>query len=322
MAHGQRSGPVRADTQGTVSKARALVRQSARALSVICACALVFGTMGAVWPFGDSLSIGRLPTALVLAATSPIHWATRGRIWSAATGVGAIAALVSTWAPAPHPGPSPYVTLYQKNLYFRNAQIAAVAADIGLQDPDILTLQEIRTETHPLLQTLRDSHPHQAWCPFAGVGGTAVLSRWPALSEPRCLRGATALQVASPVGPLWVISVHLSWPAPMGQAAHARRLAQSLANLEGPSVMAGDFNMVAWGHAVGHLRRATETRRHGGPWGTLPIGQIVGLHRPGWPALPIDHIFPPQGWGADLARRPRIGSDHRGLVARMAPRAP
>lgn len=287
-----------------------------------CAAALLGGMTGAIWAFGDSLAVGRIPATAGMALSALLFWAWQARLWAGLSAALALAALVTLWAPAPAPGPDPeaQITIYQKNILFRGLSVTAQAEDILSQGAEVVTLQEVLPEMHPLRQRLRSTHPFQAWCPFSGVGGTAVLSRYPFLQPPQCWHGATVAQVDSPVGPLWIVSVHLIWPAPYGQAAQVAGMAEQLAALEGPIVLSGDFNMVAWGHSPRLLRRASGTRRHGGPLGTLPILRHARLGEGLWPALPIDHIFPPKDWGATLERRPRIGSDHMGLVMRLASR--
>jgi endonuclease/exonuclease/phosphatase (EEP) superfamily protein YafD len=110
--------------------------------------------------------------------------------------------------------------------------------------------------------------------------------------------------------PVWMVSIHLHWPWPYTQADHVATLLPVLAELEGPVVMAGDFNMVRWADSV---------RRMGAAARSLPAGPSAGTYTGFDPImrLPIDHAFAPGGGRLEL--RPALGSDHLGLLARLVP---
>jgi endonuclease/exonuclease/phosphatase (EEP) superfamily protein YafD len=108
--------------------------------------------------------------------------------------------------------------------------------------------------------------------------------------------------------PVWIVSVHLHWPWPYGQQDHVAELLPVLAGLEGPAVVAGDFNMVRWAHSVRQIAAAARVVPAGPSNGTF-LGFAPLLH------LPIDHAFSPAGGRLDL--RPALGSDHLGLLARL-----
>ena len=237
-------------------------------------------------------------------------------------GIALIASLIGLVAGGPilwmmrAPGPGTGITLYQKNLLFANRAPLAVVEDILASDADVVMLQEV-TEAHAsTMARLREVYPVSVVCPFARVGGVAVLSRWPmagggTVCDPEARRGYVAMQVAGPGGPVWLVSVHLHWPWPYRQGAQVARMAEELAQLDGPVLMAGDFNMVPWTHALRQLAEAT---------GTRPLGPLMQtLERPEFPflRLRIDHVYVPTGWQGAVERRPRLGSDHFGFVARI-----
>ena len=134
------------------------------------------------------------------------------------------------------------------------------------------------------------------------------MSRWP-LSQGYCSphRTVAAARVAHPDGPLWAVSVHLVWPYPHEQAEMLDRALPFLQGIEGRAVVAGDFNMVPWGQSVRRIARATGTERVGPLFHTIEVE--------GFP-LAIDHVYS-NGRGT-VARRPLLGSDHAGLVARLS----
>lgn len=218
-----------------------------------------------------------------------------------------IASLLTVLWPVlrPQPAPSLGLTLYQKNLSFQLADPTPLIADIRATDPDVITLQEVSAENTTLLDTLADRWPHQHLCPHAPVGGVAVLSRHAPVehSTPVCATSLAAVQISTPAGPLWVASLHLPWPWPFTQHLYRDRAAAALHALDGPVVLAGDFNMVPWSHTLGMIARAIGGHRAGRALPTFRIGPV---------GLPIDHCVAPGAARATL--RPCLGSDHKGLT--------
>jgi endonuclease/exonuclease/phosphatase (EEP) superfamily protein YafD len=202
--------------------------------------ALCGGFAGALHPAGDSLAVFRLPlAAAVLVAAFGLGLAGGPRRLAAfaallATVAAAPAAL--SYLPRPVAGEGAAYTLYQKNVLSRLADPAPLVDDILASGAGIVTLQEVQQQNQPVLEALRPAYPTQAWCPYGGAGGTAVLSRWPALGEPLCAAGGgfTALRLDAPFGPVWAVSLHLYWPWPFDQARQATRLEPLLAGLEQP----------------------------------------------------------------------------------------
>lgn len=275
-------------------------------VAVILGAMLVVGHLGRFAGFGDALAVVRLPLAVAFALV--VIWAG----WPAAVRwpLAAVALVILAqvlWLRFQDGPPGP-VTLYQKNLLFRNPTPQAVVDDILARAPDIVTLQEVSDSNRVILQDLSQAYPAQVFCDYASVGGVAVLSRWPATGQQLCLpgQGLTALQVMGPKGPVWVASVHLHWPWPFGQAPQARALMAELAALEDPVILAGDFNMVPWGWSVRGLIRAAGAQRVSGLQPTF-------LKR-GIP-LPIDHVAAPGGGSFEVL--PKLGSDHNGILARV-----
>lgn len=265
-----------------------------------------FGSFaGALHPAGDSLAVFRIPIAVVFAIwVIWSNWPAWLR-WSVA--VLCIAAMVQIVAQKYVSHPSGPVSVYQKNLLFQNDQVAALAADIRAADPDIVTLQELTSRSAPLVRDLRAEYPYQASCALVEWARVAILSRWPVEGE-LCLenQGLVGVQVASPEGTFWAVSLHAFWPWPHGQARQLERILPVLAELEDPVVIGGDFNMVPWSHALRSLSASTGTHRAGPLFPTL--------RKLGAP-LPIDHVYAPGG--GEATPRPLLGSDHSGVLARV-----
>lgn len=272
-------------------------------LLAIVAAAAGFG--GAIHPLGDSLAVFQLPLALIgMLCLIP---ARRAIFWPALV-VGAMAMLNVLWPKLVPAMPGSY-TLYQKNLSFRQHEPEGVAADILARAPDMVTLQEVNDPNKLVLQTIAAQYPSQGWCPFDFVGGAAVASHWPALGPVVCAEagGMAALKVQSPEGPIWLVSLHLHWPWPFGQAEQIEALLPVLRDLDAPVVLGGDFNMVPWSALVARVAEATGTVYSGA---RAPTYFIKG-HAP----VPIDHVLAAGGTGEVL---PLLDSDHLGVLARIS----
>jgi endonuclease/exonuclease/phosphatase (EEP) superfamily protein YafD len=273
--------------------------------------ALASGYLGFLHPLGDSLSVGRGMAAgavLILAVFASFLGLRMAAFVSLLLALltGAQVTLAYAW-----PGLPGRYTVYQKNMMFRNAELPALEGDIRAADPMIVTLQEVLPANQSFLDGLKDAFPHQLLCPGGAVGGTAILTRLtPVKGTEVCGPGLAAMQVVA--GPVedqdrfWVISVHLHWPWPYGQASHVDQLLPILDQLQGPAIMAGDFNMVRWANSVTRMAEILGVR----PAGPME-GSYVGLSS--LFALPIDHVFATQGGRVSL--RPTVGSDHMGLLA-------
>ncbi|WP_323772031.1 endonuclease/exonuclease/phosphatase family protein [Antarctobacter sp.] len=279
--------------------------------AILCLLALATWA-GPIHPAGDSLAVIRVPL-LVLAALAVIwtdwprhlRWPLAGMCLMAVGQVGGL-----KWQ-EPAAGD---VTIYQKNLWYGNRELDVLAADILAHAPDVVTLQELTVHNRQVLNILRPVYPHQHLCE-SNAWSVAVLSRHPVVqSSEMCSngRGFAGVQVALPQGPVWVLSVHLFWPWPYNQRPQAERLEQMVAQLQGPIVMAGDFNMMPWGSDVRRLVRATGVQRAG------PLSPTYWLHPLGGPLsipLPLDQAYAPGG--GKVSVRPLLGSDHAGVLAKV-----
>lgn len=284
-----------------VRAARWLVISVALSLTV----AFVGSFLGAMHPLGDSLAVFRLPIAVLLALV--VIWSPWPAIlrWSVAVlCIAAMGQIVAQKYTSHPPGP---VIIYQKNLLFQNDQVEALYDDITAANPDIIALQELTSRNAPLVQKLRETYPHQESCALTDWARVAILSRWPVEGE-LCIenKGLVGLQVAAPEGTFWAFSLHAFWPWPHGQAEQLAELLPVLAELEEPIVLAGDFNMVPWSHALRVIAGTTGSTRAGPLFPTLNK-----MSAP----LPIDHVYAPGGGRASA--RPLAGSDHVGVLAEV-----
>jgi len=277
---------------------------------------LLASHLGAFHPLGDSLAVFRGPVTAV-GILSLLVFFKQGLRWLAiASGMLLLWSSFTVLAPRfafSAALDAPYA-LYQKNMSFRMPNTGLILTDILAKSPDFITLQEVDQENLALMWALKDKYPAQAFCPFAAVGGVAVMARWPIMDgSMRCDAGSgmVAMQVDTPDGPVWVVALHLHWAYPFGQVAQVRQMRAALQELEGPVVLGGDFNMVPWSNTMRVITSATGTRRIGAPKQTLPL--FDGLYN-----LPIDHVLVnANNRPADIWMRPQLGSDHFGLLARF-----
>ena len=272
---------------------------------------LIGGYLGWLHPLADSLSVGRgmAATAVLLLAVAAsfvgLRMAAFGSLLLAMVTGGQVL-LAYNW-----PGPPGSYLLYQKNMLYRNSDLAGLEADIRAANPAIVTLQEVSDANLAMVEALKDRYPHQHFCPGGRVGGVAILTELePVAGTAFCAPRLAAMQVVDAERRFWVVSLHLSWPWPYNQGDHVRELLPVLDKLEGPAVMAGDFNMVRWAISVKRLADILGVRPAG-----PTTGSYIGWSR--WAALPIDHVFATRS--GRVVPRGALGSDHLGLLANVEP---
>lgn len=199
--------------------------------------------------------------------------------------------------------------VYAKNLWYGNDQVSALETDIRAADVDVVALQEISGRNSELLDALRDTFPHQHVCRFSGRFGMAILSRTPFAQDGICSsrRALAAAQITKDGRNVWIVSTHIPWPYPFENEAAENAATDLLTSLEGPVVVAGDFNVFPWSGRLQRIRSLTKTV-FAGP--LRPTHMLYGTY-----PMAIDHVLAPGG--GSVRYRPLLGSDHRGLVANV-----
>ncbi|WP_248363474.1 endonuclease/exonuclease/phosphatase family protein [Aliiroseovarius sp. S1339] len=296
------------------------MKRGLKNLLLLALIALAAGYLGKYHPAGDSLAVFRPQIAVAILFLAALLWIASARWWALCGIVAAGVALgpIFWMSGAVSASGRADLSLYQKNMRFLVDDPALLAADVLARRPDFLTLQEVSGANMAVFDPLDDIYIARQFCPFATVGGVAVASRWPIVAGTGfCAEadGLAAMQVTTPKGRVWVVSIHLHWPWPKSQPAHIARLLPILGELArdnagGPLVIGGDFNMVPWSDALSSIELASSTQRIGPPHVTLTKLQ-------GWMRVPIDHVLVSGGDGS-VQRLERLGSDHYGLFARFA----
>ena len=199
--------------------------------------------------------------------------------------------------------------VYSKNLRPRNSELLALANDIRSEHVDVVLLQEVSIHNDEIMERLQRDFPNQHLCRFSNWSGIAVLSRHPFQGDGKCTddRAMAAAQIALNGQAVWLVSVHIHWPWPAPSAKAEMSVNALLATLDGPVVMAGDFNTLPWTHRVRRIKAQSGTQIAG------PVRP--SFHRLGVP-LPIDFALAPGGGRVEM--RGKLGSDHSGLVADLS----
>ncbi len=279
------------------------------------------------WP--DLLAQFAAPALLAgVVLLVPLVWL---RLWPAVgvTGlaiIGLLVAVTPEWWPERgiKAEGAPTLSLYSANVYWENIDTVAIARSIAEADADVVLLIELGDESSAAIETLLPNHPHRVTTPRAGRHGKAarsvLASRFPLTEIEDRADGlhAVGATVDGPFGPVHVLGVHLTRPWPFeyqwGQITQVMAMTEIRGTLDGPTIVAGDFNAVS-GARIGQQVQAE-------------AGLIAAPGFPGtWPsfvpsaaAITIDQVYRTP----DLALIERRlgqpnGSDHRPVITRFAP---
>jgi endonuclease/exonuclease/phosphatase (EEP) superfamily protein YafD len=169
-------------------------------------------------------------------------------------------------------------------------------------------LQEVGQRNDVFLAMLSADYPHQHLCRFSGWSGIAVLSKTPFVGVGRCSmhRGVAAAQIIKDGQAVWVASVHLPWPYPYDHARSAASATELLAQLDGPTVIGGDFNIFPWASTARQIRHVS---------GAVLAGPMRPTYNLFGVPLFLDHVAAPGG--GHVTYRDRMGSDHLGVLAAL-----
>jgi endonuclease/exonuclease/phosphatase (EEP) superfamily protein YafD len=238
-----------------------------------------------------------------------------------------IAAQVPTLVPATSPplhGAS--LTVLTLNMKFGEADAAAVVALAASSNTDIVALEELTPAALPRLAQagLDRDFPYSVVAPSTAANGVGLFSRRP-LSRMTLSNvwpsGAVAahVELGNGLGPITVYVVHVPAPWPQRDGLwlqQLRTIPQTIADIAGPLVMAGDFNSTME-HApfrtmLSASAMADAADVAGAGWlPTYPSDSAVP------PVIAIDHVLT-RGASATAVHTVTVrGSDHRAVVATL-----
>lgn len=270
------------------------------------------GFFGAAHPAFDTLAALRLHMGLAFAAifVFAMAFAALTARFIALGGLAIVAAGVVPSMVPQDPVGAEDLRVLSHNLRYDNATPEAVVAAVAARDVDVVLLQEVSERTRVVADALR--FRTEVLCDFGAVGGVAVLSRFPMVGQPGCARGQGVAwaRLRTAAGEVTVATLHLPWPWPYGQQQRqATRVAEILADLEEPLLIAGDFNGPTWSHAMRQVQQITGTRALNGLRLTFQRAAF-------WPGLPLDHVLVSEDLTAQVEQLEPFGSDHAALLTR------
>ncbi|MEM8840809.1 MAG: endonuclease/exonuclease/phosphatase family protein [Pseudomonadota bacterium] len=293
------------------------IRRLVSGIALVLVLLLALGFAGKTLAIGNALALLRPQLGVLLLTLSPVLFALNARAIGAASILLAIIASATTW-----PGfltttracPGDCLTLYQKNLLSNGTARAELVRDVLASGAEIVTLQEASDHNRREMPGLFAHYPFGVICNIRPRQDVGVLTSLPVIEGSEFCQPDAALagiQVIVPDGrPVWILSIHLDWPYPRDQLGQSRRAAALIDGLDGLKLIGGDFNMVPWGGSVARIEAGAQLR---------PLGPFMNTHQVGnWLLpLPIDLVLVPQGSVGSIERRPQLGSDHFGLLARI-----
>ena len=232
-----------------------------------------------------------------------------------------ILAVAPQWfpdGPRPEAG-APIVRLYSANLYYLNDDVPAIRASIEEADADVVVLIELGRNAAGRIDEVLAGYPHRAASvrmdQTRGPSRSVIGSRYPLTALPDQPDGlhAVATVVRTPLGRLSVVGVHLTRPWPFqeqwGQISQTMALETVIEGLDGPVVVAGDFNSVSSARIGKQVRRDLGLHPAPGLPGTWPAALPAPL------GVTIDQVYASPDLAFVRRRRGRAtGSDHRPVV--------
>lgn len=197
------------------------------------------------------------------------------------------------------------VTLMTHNLFGMNYDMDRVTQAILAEDADIIVLQEYfgeqASELHPLLLA---SYPFYARCRGGKRANLGLYSRIPfeQVEDGACpndaygtTRTAHILAAFRTEGgkAFSVITTHMDWPIPVSrQHEQLGALSEVVDAIEGPMILAGDFNSTAWSYALRNFVARNDLVRETLNMLTFPMSwHYFGDWRETVPFLPLDHVM-------------------------------
>lgn len=275
------------------------------------------------------LDQGRLHVGVCFVGAALAFWLLGARLRAALSAVSAALLLGSlAWflaeAREPHaPDVTPDFSLISFNVLGFNPRGAEIAAYLANEAPDVAFVLEAPA-LHDSLDVMQAAFPYSAGCASTLRCDMAIFSRHP-LRDVEVVPFFTVhgrLLIATldlAAGPVTLIAAHLTKPYYGNwHALQLDLLAERLGRIEGPVVLAGDFNSLPFVRAFQDALIDRAGLR------------LASRMAPTWPALPsrvlsyggfaIDHVLV----GGDLVPvsveliEDPIGSNHRGLVSRFA----
>ncbi|KRA51440.1 endonuclease/exonuclease/phosphatase family protein [Devosia sp. Root635] len=221
------------------------------------------------------------------------------------------------------------ITMMTHNLFGMNYEMDKVIAAIRAEHPDIIVLQEYfgeqATDLHPLL--LAD-YPFFVRCRGGKRANLGLYSRIPfaQVDDNACPNNAYGTTRTAHIlanfqttdgKPFSVITTHMDWPIPIArQHEQLNALSAVVDKIEGPMILAGDFNSTPWSYSLRDFVARNGFTRETMNLVTYPLSWFYfGAWRDTIPFLPLDHVMTRGGVVVhDLHAGQKTASDHLPVV--------
>ncbi len=206
------------------------------------------------------------------------------------------------------------------NLNSANRSTGLIVKFVGDWQPDLLVLEEYSWYWKRELEQLKSAYPYYWDTPRQDNFGIAVYSRYPLREMQTLYLGEAKVPIIT--GHLEVqgrhlslIAVHLLPPISRFYShlrdEQLRAIAALAAHQNRPLLVAGDFNNTVWSHSFEAFLKTSGLKDPARERGLVATW-------PEFPVIQIDHILvSPDLKVKALWRGPKVGSDHRPLVAEI-----
>ena len=229
-------------------------------------------------------------------------------------------------------------TQMQFNLSFKNQEMDKFKTYILEHPVDIITLQEVTDEhravleelkidgynlsvkkEYPFIERKKGAYPYQVYGAFRGVGGGAILSKYPINKEKTVIiegQGFLWAEIMVKNQPISVGTIHLFWPFPYSQQEQIKLLRPILENIPKPTLISGDFNAVSWSDAVNKVSTYSNTKVVDGMRWSIDLKSQLPLFP--FMKLSIDQLLLSDELSVkNIKVEKSLGSDHLPIVSEI-----
>lgn len=257
----------------------------------------------------------------------------RQRVLVVVSGFCVLANVVPVWGAVTNvdkaPSSADDLTVYVANLRYNNDTPDKAIGQALASDADVLVLVELTDEYVALLQQrgVDQAYPDQALYPEDNPTGIGIYSRR-LVSDTRTVRfddlRAPAVDVSFGQASLQLVAVHTAAPRYRSGLAHWRGSLAAMADFErtvqGPTVLAGDFNATRWHPAFRQLLDDGFSDSHErvgkGLTTSWPADGRLG---PIGPFARLDHALVHDVGVVSVQNMGAAGSDHRPFLVTLTP---
>ncbi len=306
-----------------MSKARSRLSFILLLAAVAVSVPLVLGFLGAAHPAFDSFAHFRIHLAVLMGLLAlpllftPMRRESAMLLLLAIMGFGTTLGISGDFKTKPEDSQQagPRYSIIQINLRDDNPDPKRVLQMIAREKPDIIAYEEASEEWSQWLDILEASYPYRLDCKQdPRIWGVGILSRRPFTEGGQSVCVGEGLLAIAPINlggsTVNIAALRLSRPWPHWQAYQLDFIEPELRRLDGPTILAGDFNAVPWSHALRRIEDASKTAHVKGSGGTwLPSFLPVSLAP--YLGLPIDQFLAsPDIIAPKASARANAGSDH------------